>query len=74
MSREEVTKILNGKNGKDYKMLLEFCKAARTGGEIMKVRVKKDVFAILVELKGKGAIAFTEGKYYTTPLGLEALG
>lgn len=74
MSKEEILKILNDKkSGADGKTLLEFCRTPRTGGEIMRCKTKNDAFSTLVDLKNKVAIAFEDGKYYTTELGLEVL-
>ena len=73
MSKEEILKTLNGKNGPDSRTLLEFCKTPKTGGELMKCRTKKDAFETIVILKNTAAIAFQDGKYFTTQLGLDIL-
>ena len=82
MSKEEIIKALNGKDGSGYRTILEFCRTSRTPKEIIdSFAVKKgkysllgnEMFAALLELKNKNAIGFENGKYFTTQLGLEAL-
>lgn len=76
MSKEEVIKYLTDKksNG-DSKIILEFCKEPKTSSDLMqKCKTKKEMFSIIVDLKVKGAVAFENGKYATTKLGLDIIG
>ena len=75
MSKEEVIKYLVDKkcNG-DSKIILEFCKEPKTGGDLMRFcKTKKEIFSTIVDLKVKGAVAFENGKYITTKLGLDII-
>ena len=74
MSKEDVAKILNDKkNGTDSRALLDFCKVPRAVQELERCKTKREIFSVLTELASKNAIAFENGRYHTTPLGLEAL-
>lgn len=73
MGKEEILKTLNDKRKNDGKLLLDFCKTPRAPGDLKNCRTKNDMIDILVVLKNGNAIAFENGKYITTPLGLETL-
>lgn len=75
MSREDIIECLtHRKNGENNRKLLAFCREPRTWNEMGKSGVKGDVFKPLVELKKVGALAFADGKYFSTEIGLDALG
>ncbi len=73
--KEQIVKCLTDKKrGESNRRLLAFCKEPRTPAEIDKVPLKGgDPLQMLVDLKNAEALAFAEGKYYATPLGLEVL-
>ena len=74
MIREEIVEALtHRKNGENNRKLLDFCREPCTFGRMGRAGVRGDVFKILVELKKSGAIAWKEGKYYSTPEALEIL-
>jgi hypothetical protein len=62
---KETLDILNGKNGKDTKKLLDFCALPRTPNEVFNFNVK-NVSDILVKLMKSNAIVFKNGKYVAT--------
>lgn len=62
---KETLDILNGKNGKDAKQLLDFCLSPRTPNEVFNFNVK-NVLDVLIKLTKSGAIVFKDGKYVAT--------
>jgi hypothetical protein len=70
---ESIKSCLNNKNGEKNRQLLMFCKEPKTYNEITKSGIKGDLFSAIAELKKCGAIAFSDGKYFATKEGLEAL-
>ncbi len=73
MTKEKIEEFLNSKNRENYRKLLAFCKDPRTFNELEKSGVKGDLFKVLVDLKTSEAIAFANGKYFTTQLGLDSM-
>ena len=74
MTREAIDECLkHHKNGESNIKLLTFCREPKTYNEIQNARIKGDVFKRLVELKVSSAIAFADGKYFSTEQGLDAL-
>ena len=76
MSQEEINKLLNGsdeKTQKSCRLLLEGCREPTTWGRLKKIKMKKDPFKILCELKKAGAVGFKDGKYFATEEGLKIL-
>ncbi|MCJ7635556.1 hypothetical protein MUP77_24600 [Candidatus Bathyarchaeota archaeon] len=76
MTKEDIIECLNHpKDGEKSRKLLAFCSVPRTYNEMERGSNVKGsgLFKSLVELKKSGAIAFADGKYFTTQLGLETL-
>ena len=73
--KEQILNCLNDpKNGEANRKLLAFCKEPTTFAEMEKrAGVKGDLLKVLVALKNAEGIAWVDGKYYSTPLGLEVL-
>ncbi len=59
---KETLEILNGKNGKEAKQLLDFCSTPRDPTEVSSCNIK-NAFEMLVKLKSLGTIVFKDGKY-----------
>jgi len=68
-----MSEILSDKNGKDYILVLQACIIPLNGGEIMRLKTKRDVFEYVVKLKTLGLLSFTDGKYFTTDGGKKLL-
>ena len=74
MTREAIEECLtHPKKGENYRILLAFCREPKPYGEMGRSGVKGDLFKVLVELKKNGGLAFADGKYFSTELGLEVL-
>jgi len=74
MTRESIEECLkHRKNGEDNRKLLAFCREPKTYGEMGRARIRGDLLKTLVGLKMNGAIAFTDGKYFSTELGIDVL-
>lgn len=76
MTKEDVIECLNNaKSGDRNRRLLTFCSEPKTWKEMGRdCNVKGGgLFKSLVELKKSGALAFADGKYFGTPVALEAL-
>ena len=65
--------ILKDKNREDYFLILKICSTPISGGEVMKIKTKRDVFEYVVKLKNSGLITFMDGKYFTTEQGKKLL-
>ena len=74
MTREAIDECLkHHKNGENNIKFLTFCREPKTYSEVKNTRIKGDLFKRLVELKLNGALAFVDGKYFSTKQGLDAL-
>ena len=74
MTRGAIEECLtHPKNGENSRKLLAFCREPKPYGEMGRAGVKGDLFKVLVELKKNGALAFADGKYFSTELDLEVL-
>jgi len=74
LTREDIEECLtDSKNGEVSRKLMAYCREPKPYGEMGRSGIKGDLFKRLVELKKNGAIAFADGKYFSTELGLEVL-
>jgi hypothetical protein len=74
LTREAIEECLTDpKNGEVSRKLMAFCREPKPYGEMGSSGIQGDVFKRLVELKKNGGIAFADGKYFSTELGLEVL-
>jgi len=74
LTREAIEECLtHPKNGENNRKLLAFCREPKPYGEMGRSGIKGDLFKVLVELKKNEALAFADGKYFSTELGLDVL-
>ncbi len=67
MNEEELAQLRRYLENEDYRKLLSFCCEPRDWRELRKAGVKQErLFDVLRDLKLVKALAFADGKYYTT--------
>ena len=75
LTREDIIQCLTDpKNRDNNNKLLAFCIGIgpQTMEGMKRAGVRGDLFKVLVDLKKAGALAFADGKYFATPLAIEA--
>ncbi|MCD6480633.1 hypothetical protein J7L65_07640 [Candidatus Bathyarchaeota archaeon] len=69
MNEEELAQLRRYLENEDYRKLLSFCCEPRDWRELGKAGVKQErLFDIVRDLKLVKALAFANGKYYTTEM------
>jgi CBS domain-containing protein len=66
--------LTHPRNGENNRKLVAFCSEPKTYSEMVaRAGVRGDMFKVVVDLKKSGALAFADGKYFSTEQGLDAL-
>ncbi len=69
MNEEELAQLRRYLENEDYRKLLSFCCEPRNWRELSKAGIRQErLFDIVRDLKLVKALAFADGKYYTTEM------